>query len=100
MPRDEADATLSRLAGSDIHLGDSVRVTRGRETCPACGSPDLAWDCSDDQTRPREQIHPLVWHQTQWMADSFICRTCDAGWIEPDDPAPITWVRPFWITDA
>jgi hypothetical protein len=33
------------------------------------------------------------------MADSFICRSCDAGWIEPDEAKPITWVRPYWTDD-
>lgn len=37
--------------------------------------------------------------ETEWMADTFICRDCQAGWIEPDDPAAITWVRPYWIVD-
>ena len=44
----------------------------------------------------RDRIHPLVWHPTEWMADSFVCGACDAGWIEPDDAEPITWVRPYW----
>lgn len=30
------------------------------------------------------------------MADTFICRHCHAGWIEPEGPQPITWVRPYW----
>jgi hypothetical protein len=33
------------------------------------------------------------------MADSYICRACDAGWVEPDDPKPITWARPHWRVD-
>jgi hypothetical protein len=33
------------------------------------------------------------------MADTFICRDCQAGWIEPDQPEQITWVRPYWITE-
>ncbi len=64
--------------------------------CPACNSAEIEWGCSDYQQRSKEEIHPLVWHETQWMADSFVCRTCHAGWIEPDDPEPITWVRPYW----
>jgi hypothetical protein len=54
------------------------------------------WGCDKEQTRSRTQIHPVAWHKTEWMADSFICRDCWAGWIEPDDPEPITWVRPYW----
>ena len=52
------------------------------------------------QNRSRDEIHELVWHETEWMADSFVCRECWAGWIEPDDPLPITWVRPYWRLDA
>jgi len=26
------------------------------------------------------------------MADSFVCRDCDAGWIEPDEASAITWL--------
>ena len=36
---------------------------------------------------------PVVWHATEQMADSYVCRAGDAGWIEPDEPGPISWVR-------
>jgi hypothetical protein len=54
------------------------------------------WGCDPEQPRERHEIHPLVWHETAWLADSFICQDCNAGWIEPDEPKPITWVRPYW----
>ena len=54
------------------------------------------WGCDSEQEKTREEIHPLVWHDSEWMADSFICRDCQAGWIEPDEPDVITWVRPYW----
>lgn len=54
------------------------------------------WGCATEQTRTQDEIHPLVWHESESMADSFICNTCSAGWIEPDDPEAITWVRPYW----
>ena len=65
--------------------------------CPACGSKRIRWGCDPAEMRGRAEIHPLVWHETHWMADSFVCLECEAGWIEPDDPEPITWVRPYWV---
>ena len=96
VPRQEAEAELAQLAGERIGLPDNAVVHRGPRTCPACGSTEIEWGCSAYQQRTREEIHPLVWHETEWMADSFVCRACHAGWIEPDDPGPITWVRPYW----
>jgi hypothetical protein len=54
------------------------------------------WGCDEEQRRTREEIHPLVWDPTEWMADSFVCRDCHAGWIEPDGLDAVTWVRPYW----
>jgi hypothetical protein len=54
------------------------------------------WGCDPEQLRGKDEIHPLVWHETEWLADSFMCRDCHAGWIEPDEPETITWVRPYW----
>jgi hypothetical protein len=95
---EDAERVLSDLAGEDVHLGPKAVVYGAPEACPACGSRELMWGCAPDQMRTREEIHPLVWHETQWMADSFICRACWAGWIEPDDPGTVTWVRPYWRT--
>jgi len=97
VPKREAEKFLSDLAGETIELGERVRVTRGPSTCPACGAEDVMWGCDVEQARTKDEIHPLVWDDVAWMADSFICRQCHAGWIEPDDPAPITWVRPYWL---
>jgi hypothetical protein len=97
VPRDEANEQLSAIAGESVQLPPNAIMSRGPSTCPACGSGNVMWGCDQGQLRQRDQIHPLVWHETQWMADSFICRECWAGWIEPDDPAPITWVRPYWL---
>ncbi len=91
---------LSDLAGRRIELSEKVEVLGGPTSCPACGSHEVAWGCSDFNQRTREQIHPLVWHETEWMADSFLCRACGAGWIEPDDPEPIMWVRPWWVDSS
>ncbi len=96
IPNAQAERDLSRVAGKEIRLGDNMRATGGPRTCPACGSPRIMWGCDQEQTKLREEIHPLVWHETQRLADSFICRDCWAGWIEPDDPEPFTWVRPYW----
>jgi hypothetical protein len=94
--RQDAERKLSSLVNKEISLPANAVVTGGPETCPACGSTRLMWGCDAQQTRSRQEIHPLVWHETQWMADSFICRDCDAGWIERDEPEVITWVRPYW----
>ena len=33
----------------------------------------------------RDQVHPVLWHETEQLADSFVGTNCDAGWYEPDD---------------
>lgn len=95
--RDHAETGLSNLIGNKVSLPETAVVTGGPTSCPACGSSHVAWGCGDDQTRAKKEIHPLVWHETEWMADSFICLACTAGWIEPDGAEPITWVRPYWL---
>lgn len=96
LDRADTERTLSEIAGKEITLPAGAVVTRGPAICPACGSTNLMWGCDSQQNKTREEIHPLVWHDTEWMADSFICRDCQAGWIEPDEPDVITWVRPYW----
>jgi hypothetical protein len=91
-----AESQLSTLAGEDIELPQTADVHSGPSTCPACGSNDVMWGCAPEQTRTREEVHPVAWHETEWMADTFICRACWAGWIEPDEAEPIAWVRPYW----
>jgi hypothetical protein len=59
-------------------------VTSGPQSCPACSARTDLWGCDPEQSLSREEIHPLVWHETAWMADAFSCRTWDAGWIQPD----------------
>lgn len=88
------------MTGKSISLGENVVVSGGPKTCPACGSSELMWGFATEQTRTQDEIHPLVWHETEWMADSFICKVCSAGWIEPDDPEPFTWVRPYWRVES
>jgi hypothetical protein len=96
VPRQDAETQLSQAVGRPIHLPEKAVVSGGPTTCPACGSDEVEWGCSDYVKRTKDEIHPQVWHETEWMADSFVCRACDAGWIEPDDPEAITWVRPYW----
>ena len=94
----EVGDALSTSVGRELKFPEASFATAGPSTCPACGSADLFWGCDPEhQRRSRFEIHPLVWHDEEWMADTYICRACDAGWIEPDDPAPITWVRPYWL---
>ncbi len=97
VPTTDADDLLTGLAGREIILPETAVMTMGPESCPACGARTVMWGCDPEQSLSREEIHPLVWHETEWMADTFICRTCDAGWIQPDDPGQITWVRPYWV---
>lgn len=92
-----AEATLSDLANKPVHLPAGAVVSSSPSTCPACGGTSVMWGCDPEQSKTQSEIHPLVWHETQWMADTFICRNCNAGWIEPDDPEPVTWVRPYWL---
>lgn len=92
----DANSALSRLAGGAIELGPNAFAFTSPTTCPACGSVAVIWGCDERVIQDRNRIHPLVWHPTEWMADSFVCGTCYAGWIEPDDPEPVTWVRPYW----
>ena len=94
--RSVAEGQLSEALGKAFRLPDRSVVSVGPEACPACGSSNVMWGCDQRQTRTREEIHPVVWHETEWMADSFVCLDCDAGWIEPDDPGVLTWARPYW----
>ena len=97
MPAAEAERILSGLAGSEMSLPAGAVTITAPETYPACGGSSVMWGCDNAQTRDRHEIHSLVWHDTEWMADTFICRDCHAGWLEPDGAEPTTWVRPYWI---
>ncbi len=96
VPAPDADHLLTELVGREVSLPDKAVMTSGPDSCPACGARTVMWGCDPGQTLSREEIHPLVWHETAWMADTFICRSCDAGWIQPDGPGQVTWVRPYW----
>lgn len=95
VPTEKANQLLSELAGKESLLPEGAVMSSGPSTCPACGGSQVMWGCDVEQER--DELHLLVWHETAWMADTFICRACHAGWIEPDDPEPITWVRPYWV---
>jgi hypothetical protein len=96
VPAEEADRQLSDLAGKAISLGESLAMSSGPESCPACGSTNV-----EDALRyqidglEREDVHPIVWGEGCALADTYVCRDCDAGWIEGFKPHPITWVRPW-----
>jgi hypothetical protein len=101
LDRREAEQLLAPAVGFDVALPEAAVVTNGPEVCPACGSTEVAWAvlAAEERLRGcgRGDIHPVAWHETEWLADSFVCRACDAGWIEPDGPQPIRWVRPYWV---
>jgi len=96
VPQADAEELLSDLAGHPLRLPEGFVMSGGPKTCPACGSTRVIWGCDPEQTRPRDEIHPVVWDEEALMADSFLCRDCDAGWVEPVSAEPITWVRPYW----
>jgi hypothetical protein len=91
IPRDKAEGELSEIAGKPISLGDKLAMTGAPETCPACGSTEVR----TMDMLAREEVHPVVWGDGYGTADSYICASCDAGWIEGWKPHPITWVRPW-----
>jgi len=93
---EDTNRDLSQLMGERVTLPDNAVVVGSPTSCPACGSASVMWGCDEEQRRTREEIHPLVWDPTEWMADSFVCRDCHAGWIEPDGLDAVTWVRPYW----
>ena len=95
--RDVLDRRLAQLAGQPVSLPATAIGYESPGTCPACGSTEILWGCDDEVHRTERTIHPIVWHASEQMADSYVCRACDAGWIEPDDPTPISWVRPYWV---
>lgn len=97
--KSDAEDHLSDAVGEEVRLPDSAVVSGSPASCPACGSERVMWGCDDRQTRTKDEIHPLVWDADDWMAESFICEACDAGWIERED-APISWVRPYWSVSA
>ena len=99
LDREAIDSLMERLASHGMKLPENAVGYEPPSTCPACDSTDLLWGCDDEVHDSQREIHPLVWHETAWMADSYVCRACDAGWIEPDEPEPISWVRPYWIED-
>jgi hypothetical protein len=100
LSRVEAERQLTEALGHTVELPDRAVVSHGPTTCPACGSPNLLWGHAPEQTRRPEQCHPLIWNEIDVLADTFMCRDCNAGWFEPDKPEPITWVRPYWIDEG
>lgn len=99
LDRPGVESVMERLAGHPMKLPENAVGYESPSTCPACSSTELLWGCDEAVHDSQRKIHPLVWHETEWMADSYVCRACDAGWIEPDEPEPISWVRPYWIED-
>ena len=94
----EAVDLLSGTAGARVQLPDQALVLRGPSSCPACGAASIAWAYDTSrQTRSEDDFHPLLVDEIDRLAETFCCRDCSAGWIEPNDVEPITWVRPYWL---
>lgn len=89
----DAERLLAVRFGKPVTLPQGAVVTSGPNTCPACGSAAVEWATTAVQL-DRDRVHPVVWHETEQLADSFVCTSCDAGWYEPE---PFRWVRPYWI---
>lgn len=100
LSKSHAERGLSDAVGHAVELPDNTVIHGSPAECRACGSDQVEWGCSDYRQRTKDEIHPLLWDDEAWMADSFVRRACDAGWIEPDDPEPTTWARPYWLVDA
>lgn len=96
MTADEASEVLSAAVGHHIEMPPGVTVSTSPEHCAACGAGDPLHGDDDRQLLEVAQLHPLAANETDGAADSFFCQTCFAGWIEPDEPEPIAWVRPYW----
>jgi hypothetical protein len=96
VPTEEANELLSDLAGKPVELSENLAMSSGPTTCPACGSSSV-----EDALRYQvdglglEEVHPVVWGEGYALADTYVCKDCDAGWIEGSKPHPITWVRPW-----
>jgi hypothetical protein len=84
---------MSTQLGREVVIPEGATVLRGPKTCPACGALAIAW-ASTVPGLTVDQADPLL-DDGQGLAEVFICKTCDAGWIEPEEPTPITWVRPY-----
>ena len=89
-----AEQVVSDLLKQEVSLGPDVRVSWGPTLCPRCGSEDIVWFFGIQPQVPLAEVHTALQDRVT-LADTYVCRTCHAGWIEPDQPEPITWVRPF-----
>ena len=90
--RTKADAALKSLGASGLPP-DAIAVG-SRSRCPACGAQTVSWAVTEGRSG---EPHPVVMHATELLADSFVCTSCTAGWIENDNQVePIRWVRPWY----
>jgi hypothetical protein len=58
-------------------------------TAPPRGRPRVA------QADAEQQLSEAVGHSVQLPDNAVVSGGPRTGWIEPDDPEPITWVRPY-----
>jgi hypothetical protein len=101
VPNHAAEKILGETFGEKVPLPDCARVLRGPSSCPACGAESVSWAYDESwQLRREDEFHPLLLDEIDRLAETFCCRSCLAGWIEPDDLTPITWVRPYWTEPA
>jgi hypothetical protein len=73
LPHAEAERQLSEAVGRHVDLPERAVVSRGPNTCPACGSAKILWGHSPEQTRTPEECHPLIWNEIDVLADTFVC---------------------------
>lgn len=55
----------------------------------------LVWKWLTRRTRRTSILQPELIDDVDWAAETFLCRNCDAGWVESVGPEPIRWVRPW-----
>jgi len=66
----------------------------------ACGSNDVLYCDADGQPLGIDELHPAAGNPEDGTLNSYLCQSCFAGWIEPNEPQPIKWVRPYWRLSA
>lgn len=91
-------------------LRDEVRLTAGHFVRAVVGPivvDETTWYAVANVPQDREAWEDVpLWRSvapvpytdsTELLADSFVCASCKAGWIENDNQVePIKWVRPWY----
>src|SRR4051812_6007587 len=90
-PPGSAEASPERareLFGSQPPPG--ARIFEGPGRCPACGSHEVVWACTQTGLKPAD-VDPRI-DNGQGLAETYLCTGCSAGWVEDDSGGPVAWV--------